>query len=381
MRHKRFMAIIYSSALVLGLSFLLYPQMSSFYKPATSTELATPGPVQTPTGTPTPELTPTEQPGTPTATLQPTATPEPTATPKPEVKLPTLLVANELLTPLPGAQSTVTAYIEAYYKNDFDTLSTLVTDASLLNKELIEKNTANIKKADNIKLYAKPGINGIFSIIYATYSVYYEGIPTPLPQYSEYYVKRSDDGTFKIETVPLSSETRQAFQIARQTEVVRDLYIPTLIQRYHNACLTLNETVLNGCVTDTDYLNLTYLASRYSVTESFSDYEFYVYPGINEFDYVVYVTYNEKIVFSDTPAPCVDFFCIDINDYSGFPLIYQGEIIAATEAYLDTIKYSETMQNRLAEIEKKMQQAILADDDLYDFYMLMNSGSASDSEG
>lgn len=373
MRHKRFMAIIYSSALVLGLSFLLYPQMSSFYKPATSTENVTPGPDQTPTDAPTPDLTPTEQPGTPTATLQPTATPEPTATPKLEETLPPLLVANELLTPLPGAQSTVTAYIEAYYKNDFETLSTLVTDASLLNEELIEKNTANIKKADNIQLYAKPGVNDIFSIIYATYSVYYEDIPTPLPQYSEYYVKQSDDGSFKIETVPLSSETRQAFQIARQTEVVRDLYIPTLIKRYHNACLTVNETVLNSCVTDTDYLDFDYLASRYSVTESFSDYEFYVYPGLNEFDYVVFVTYNERIVFSDTPAPCFDYFCINVNDYSGYPLIYQGEIIDATATYLDALSFSDTIQGILEETNQKMQQALLADDDLNDFYNLIYS--------
>ncbi len=379
MRRKRFMATIYSSALVLGLSFLLYPQVIDFHKPTASTESVTPGVPTTPTLVPTLTTTPIVELETPTTALQPTSSPEPTSTPKPELKLPTLLVANELLTPLPGAQSAVTAYIEAYYKNDFETLSTLVTDASLLNKELIERNTANIKKADDIKLYAKPGVNGIFSVIYATYSIYYEDIPTPLPQYSEYYVKRSADGSFKIETVPLSSETRQAFQVARRTEVVRDLYIPTLIKRYHNACLTVNETVLNGCVTDTDYLDLDYLASRYSVTESFSDYEFYVYPGINEFDYVVFVTYNEKIVFSDTPAPCFDFFCIDINDRSGFPSIFQGEIIEATKTYLDALEYSETIQNKLAEIEKKMQQAILTDDDLYDFYMLMSS--ASESEG
>lgn len=377
MRHKRFIAFIYSSALVLGLSFLLYPQMTDFHKLTASSENVTPGIPATPPLAPT--LSPTDEPENPTAALKPTATPSPTATPKPELKLPTLLVANELLTPLPGARSTVTAYIEAYYKNDFETLSTLVTDASLLNRELIEKNTANIKKADDITLYAKPGVNGIFSIIYATYSVYYEDIPIPLPQYSEYYVKRSADGSFKIETVPLSSETRQAFQIARQTEVVRDLYIPTLIKRYHNACLTVNESVLNGCVTNTDYLNFEYLASRYSVTEGFSDYEFYVYPGLNEFDYVVFVTYNEKIVFSDTPAPCFDYFCIDINDYSGFPAIFQGEISTETEAYLTSLVNLDAIQELYATTLKKMEQALLADDDLNDFYKLMNSGS--DSQG
>ena len=377
MRHKRFIAFIYSSALVLGLSFLLYPQMTDFHKLTASSENVTPGIPATPTLAPT--LSPTDEPENPTAALKPTATPSPTATPKPELKLPTLLVANELLTPLPGARSTVTAYIEAYYKNDFETLSTLVTDASLLNRELIEKNTANIKKADDIKLYAKPGVNGIFSIIYATYSVYYEDIPIPLPQYSEYYVKRSADGSFKIETVPLSSETRQAFQIARQTEVVRDLYIPTLIKRYHNACLTVNESVLNGCVTNTDYLNFEYLASRYSVTEGFSDYEFYVYSGLNEFDYVVFVTYNEKIVFSDTPAPCFDYFCIDINDYSGFPAIFQGEISTETEAYLTSLVNLDAIQELYATTLEKMEQALLADDDLNDFYELMNSGS--DSQG
>ena len=374
MRRKRLMATICSSALVLGLSFLLYPQMTSFHKPTVSAGNVTPGIETTPTLAPTP----TVQVGTPTAAVQPTVSPEPSATPKPELKLPALLVANELLTPLPGVQSAVNTYIQAYYSNDFETLSTVVTDASLLNKELIEKNTANIKKVSDIQLYAKPGVNGIFSIVYATYSVYYDDIPTPLPQYAEYYVKHVDDGSYKIETVPLSSETRAAFQIARQTEVVRNLYIPTLIKRYHNACLTVNESVLNGCVTNTDYLNYDYLASRYSVTEAFSDYEFYVYPGINEFDYVVFATYNEKIVFSDTPAPCFDSYCIDINDYTGFPSIFYGEISDETEAYLTSLVNLDAICELKDATDKKMQEAALADDDLYDFLKLIN---ASDSQG
>ena len=378
MRRKRFMATIYSSALVLGLSFLLYPQMSFRGKTAVSTENVTPGVPATPTLTPAPTPTSVVQLETPTVALKPTPSPDPTATPKPELKLPTLLVANELLTPLPGVQSAVTAYIQAYYKNDFETLSTLVTDASLLNKDLIEKNTANIKKADDIKLYAKPGVNGIFSIVYATFSVYYEDNPIPLPQYAEYYVKHAGNGVFQVETVPLSSETRAAFQIARRTEVVRNLYIPTLIKRYHNASLTVNESVLNSCVTNTDYLDVDYIASRYSVTESFSDYEFYVYSGINEFDYVVFTTYNEKIVFSDTPAPCFDSYCIDINDYTGFPSIFYGEVADETEAYLTSLVNLDVIRELKETTDQKMQEAALADDDLYDFLKLIN---ASASEG
>ena len=369
MKFKRYMTAICSSALVLGLSFLLYPQSPA----ATDTKVA-------PTATAAPTASPVTN--VPTGEEVPESTPAPTATtaptPTPEIEHHKLLT-GDLTATLSGVADVVTSYITSYYANDYDAVSALVTDASLLNTTLMETNAKNVSKVEDITLYSKPGIDGIFSIVYASYSLYYKDLQLSVPQFSEYYVKRLADGTFRIQTVPLSSKTMAAFAEARRSENVLELAISSLIRSYHTACLTVNETLLKQCVTDSDYLDLDYLASRYSVTESFSDYEFLLYPGINEFDYIVFVTHKEKIVFSDTPAPCMESYYISLNPSTGVPSIYLGITSLDTDAYCAAVIQSDEIQALAKETNTDMQEALLADDDLKDFYQLLLSNGSSDN--
>lgn len=366
MKFKRCMTAICSSALVLGLSFLLYPQ-----SPAATDTKATPTSTVAPTASPS-AGSPTNE---PVATKAPTATPAPT--PTPEIEHYNLLT-GELSTPLSGVADVVTSYITSYYDNDFEAVSALVTDASLLNSSLMETNSKNVSKVEDIKLYSKPGIDGIFSIVYATYSLYYKDLQISIPQFSEYYIKRLSDGTFRIQTVPLSSKTMAAFAKARQAENVLELSIGSLIQRYHNACLVVNEPLLKQCVTDADYLPLNYIASRYSATESFSDYEFLLYPGINEFDYIVFVTYKEKIVFSDTPAPCLEAYYISLNTSTGVPSVYLGVTALDTDAYYQAVISKDEIQELAHKIKTEWDEALLADSDLKEFEQLLQSNSSSE---
>ena len=365
MKFKRCMTAICSSALVLGLSFLLYPQ-----SPAATDTKGTPTAAISPTAVPTPSSPTNEQ--VPSATQAPTSTPAPTATPEIEHHK---ILTGELSATLSGVADVVTSYITSYYANDYEAVSALVTDASLLNTTLMENKSKNVSKVEDLTLYSKPGIDGIFSIVYASYSLYYKDLQVSVPQFSEYYVKRLTDGTFRIQTVPLSSKTMSAFAEARRSENVLELSISSLIRRYHTACLTVNEPLLKECVTDSDYLNLDYLASRYSVTESFSDYDFLLYPGINEFDYIVFVTHKEKIVFSDTPAPCMESYYISLNPSTGIPSIYLGITSLDTDAYCAAVIQSDEIQTLAKEINEKMQEALLSDDDLKDFYQLLLSNS------
>ncbi len=361
MKFKRCMTAIYSSALALGLSFLFYPQGT----PASVTE-PHPTVAATPTAVPTP-TSPVED-----SVEQVPATSAPTQTPaSPYMSL----LTDKLGTPISGVSDLVTAYITSYYDNDFEAVSSLVTDATLLNASLMENNSKNVAKVEDITLYAKPGIDGIFSIVYATYSLYYSDIQISVPQFSEYYVKRLADGTFRIHTVPLSAKTMEAFSQARQTEDVLELSISALIRRYHNACLAANEPLLKQCVTNSDYLNLDYIASRYSVTESFSDYNFILYPGINEFDHIAFVTHNEKIVFSETPAPCMESYYIALNPSTGIPSVYLGITSLDTDAYCAAVIQSDEIQAIAKQTNEAMQEALMTDDDLKDFYQLMVSNS------
>ncbi len=365
MKFKRCISAICSSALVLGLSFLLYPQP----KLSTGTSVS-------PTGTVTATPTPVDN-SDPVSSVTDTPKSTPTPAVTPEVTFLPLLT-GDLKDPLPEISDLVTAYITAYYNNDSDTIATLVTDASLFDAASMDKDCKNVKSLENLKLYSRPGIDGVFSIVYATYSLYYSDIQVSIPQFSEYYVKRLADGTFLIQTAPLSDKTAEVFTQARQSGDALKLAVSTLIQRYHNACLAVNEPLLKQCVTDADYLNLNYIDSRYSVTESFSDYDIIIYNGINEFDYVAFVIHKEKIVFSDTPAPCMESYYIQMDEATGIPSIYLGITSLDTDAYCASLIQSDTIQELAKQTNTAMQEALMSDDDLKEFYQLLVSNSSEE---
>ncbi|MDD6036435.1 MAG: hypothetical protein PUC30_09635 [Lachnospiraceae bacterium] len=368
MKFRRCMSAIYSSALVLGLTFLFYPQTQH-----TTAAEPVPSDIVTSEATLPADNSPAD------ISNVPIHNPDSTPDPLPEQTLPSLLTDDTLVAPLSGVADLISSFINAYYANDLETVSALVTDTSMLSAALIEQKSANVSKVENLELYSKPGIDGIFSVVYATYSLYYSDTQTSVPQFSEYYVKRLADGSYRIFTTPLSSDTQKAFLQARKADAVMKLAVSSLIRRYHSACLTVNEPLLRECVTAPEYLNLDYIASRYSVTESFSDYDFILHPGINEFDYIVFVTHKEKIVFSDTPAPCMEYYYIKLDPLSGTPSIYLGITSLDTDAYCAAVTQSDAIQELAEKTNNDMKEALLADDDLKDFYQLLVSNSSADN--
>ncbi|MCH5273637.1 MAG: hypothetical protein J1E35_08180 [Lachnospiraceae bacterium] len=366
MKFRRYMSAIYSSALVLGLTFLLYPQAKT-----TSTKEKEPFPTTTPAVTSAPLLSGLTD--IPDVSPLPTESVTLTPTEAPQKIHP--LFTDTLSDPLPGITELVTSYINSYYKNDLEALASLVTEPSMLSPALIQANSSGVTKVTDLKLYSKPGIDGIFSVVYATYSLSYDNTSPSIPRFSEYYIKRVGNGVFLINTAPLSTETKAALAQARTTESVLNMAISTLIRCYNNACLTLDEQRLEQCVTNPDYLNLEYFASRFSYTEYFSDYNFLFYPGINEFDYIVYVTYKEKIVLIDTPAPCMECYYVYLDPATGNPYIYLGITSLDTDAYCAAVTQSEPIQALAKETNQAMTEALLADDDLKDFYNRLVSAS------
>lgn len=373
MRFKRYLMAFCSSALIFGLSLFLFPQA----KPALTTD-TTPTATVTPTATPVLTRPVATNTPIPTPTSAPTATPspEPVATEPPKQEVPVGLVDDELSQPVSAISELVTTYIQAYYNNDTDTVSSLLMDPSLLDTELMKKDSENIRKVENIELYKNPGVNGIYNIVYASYTLYYEDLQLYVPHFSEYHVKRLPDASFRIYNLPLSEDTEFAFLQARKAEVVQEIAISSLIRRYHSACLVVSEPLLKQCVTDADYLNIPYLSSRYSVTENFTDYDFLFYPGINEFDYIAFVTHREKIVFSDTPAPCMEYYYIDVDEISGLPSIYTGITSLDTDAYCAAIIQNEEIQELAMQTNLDMQDALRTDDDLQEFYQLLVSNAS-----
>lgn len=357
MKFKRTLSAIYSSALVLGLTFLLYPQSMA----ATASKSA-------PTVTPSPDITPTLAVAITGPTDSPALTSEPSATPTDSPAYVHPLYTNELTTPGTTVTDLVTAYLEAYYDNDTETISSLVTDAALIDASAMEAAAMGVKSINDLKLYAKPGINGIFSVVYATYSLDYGNSKLSMPQFSELYIKRNSDGSYHILTEDLPEDTQKIMVQARESEAILKMTISALIRSYNNACLTGNEQLLKQYVTDFEYLDMNYFTTRFTYTEYFSDYNFYIRPGINEFDYIVYVTYKEKIVLIDTSAPCMECFYIYIDPETGQPYIYLGITSLDTDAYCAAITQSSEIQSIADATNRAMTEALVADDDLKDFY-------------
>lgn len=360
MKFKRTMSAICSSALVLGLTFLLYPQTPTAN---VSGSVPTVTPSSDSTVSPAPEVSvaPTQA-----ATITPT-----------QVPFVHPLLTDDLTVPSADVTDLVTAYINGYYKNDIETISSLVTEPSLLNPNVIKNNTDGVTEVENILLYEKPGIDDIFSVVYATYSLSYGNSALSIPQFSEYYIKRSDDDSYLIQISSLPTETQEIMADARISETLLNLAISSLIRRYNNACLTGDEQLLRQCVTDPDYLKgMDYYEARFAYTEYFSDYEFIIHPGINEIDYIVYVTYNEKIVLIDTPAPCIDSYYICLDKVTNKPSIYLGITSLDTDAYCAAVTQREDIQALAAKTDQAMTDALLSDDDLKDFYNRLTNNSS-----
>ena len=373
MKFRRCIMAICSSALVLGLSFLLYPGVAKNAATAYS-----PTPELTVTVTPEPSF-PTQPPVTISPTKRPTASPAPTLAPTsvPEPTLPPSLAEDRLLKPGIDESAVVTEYINAYYSKDFETLDTLVSDPALLNQDAITQDCENVTKVKDIQLYSKIGTDGVFSVVYATYSLYRSDLQLYLPQFKEYYITRLPDGTKLVRTEPLTEKANEAFLQARRSASVQQLAVSTLIQRYHCACLHANENLFKECVSDMTYLPMEYISSRYSVTEAFGEYSFLLYPGINETDYIAFVTHVEKIIFSETPAPCMESYYITLDSVTGLPSIYLGITSLDTDAYYAALIQNDIIQEMALQTEKKLEDALLSDDDLEDFYHLMSSNSSS----
>lgn len=359
MKFKRSVAAIYGTLLVAGLTLLITPDIRTKIQESSKV---------TPTVAPT--VSPAVEAPTPTTVVSPTVTPLPTPTADLD-----LIYQNSIYSiPETSLVNLVTDYIHAYYANDLDAVSEMVTDATMVNRSHMENDSDNVQEIQNLKLYCKPGINELYEIVYACYDIKYNGSSVAIPMFSEYLISKKEDGTFLILNEALAEDTENAVIAARQTEAVLQKSVYSLIQRYHIAAMNGDEDLLKQCVKNSSFLDMDYFESRYYYTENFKDYSLLMLPGINEFAYVAFVTYSEKLVLIDTPAPCMESYFIYLDKYNGNPYIYLGVTSLETDAYYTALEQRDDVQALAEKTNKAMEEAVLKDDDLMNFYQNMSDG-------
>ena len=329
---------------------------------------------------PTSAITPPQPTGTPTLSLnqEATATPEPTPTNTPTP------------TPIPAALTTaieqttdidiidpISAYLHAQYANDIETLQTLVSNPENLSTSYIENVSKDVSSISNLVCYTKPGLQDIDVIVYACFDVKYKSSANTSPCLEELYLTILPDGSYQVYTATLSNETKQQLLQARQMEDVMHLSIDSLIKRYFNARLSYDPVRIRSCISISNE-DMEIMFEKVKHIEEYRNINCLIKPGINEFDYIVFVSFDIKIVSIDTPGPSLNEIYIAINPISGKPYIYYGYISDESDEYAYKLRTSDDVVALATDVDNRLKEAMFTDDLLRAYFeKLVNASEQS----
>ena len=352
--------ILYASTFIWSISLL---HLS--YMPASTSAITPPAPTGKPTLTLKQEDIITPEPS-------PEVSPTPTPTPIPAA----LTTEIEQSTNI-NIIDPVSAYLHAQYANDITTLQTLVSNPENLSTSYIENVSKDVSSISNLVCYTKPGLHEIDVIVYACFDVKYKSSANTSPCLEELYLIKLPDGSYQVYTATLSNETKQQLLLARQTEDVMTLSIESLITRYYNARLSYDPVRIRSCISISNE-DMEIMFEKVKHIEEYRNITCYIHPGINEFDYIVYVSFDIKIVSIDTPGPSLDEIYIAINPISGKPYIYHGHISEESAEYAYKLRTSDESVALKNSIEERLKEAVLSDDLLYEYVnKLVNASGQS----
>lgn len=351
MKIKRTKNLLYicSAVMVLGLALL------SFDAPGPAKQTvsdATPAPTKAPNNTPSiaPSKTP-ENTTTPTPVPTSTPTPSPTPTPTPTPSLAQLNAAIEIKPATDDIGSGLTTVITDYLNNFYS------------NEDL------QVNEINNITCYYKEGLAGINYFVYVSYDILYEGSNVPIPTLEEYLVTIEGE-TVTVHTTSDNSDVQEALLLSRASKSVSDLYIKEMIRCYMNAKLAVDEALLSSIVTDSSYLDFEKIRKTTEYIEEYKNPEYLIYScsdTVSEFDYVVFVAFESKIINIKTPAPGVDEFIIKM-DNNNYPHMFLGNISSESQDYRMKLRMTDEYTTFYkTKAETPLVEAMLSDPSLKDF--------------
>lgn len=363
MRIRRLKSLLYifSSVMFLGLALVSFDTMGP--EQQTSAK-ASPTPVpngNTVANSNTPTPAPTQNPkhtATPTPTPTSTPTPSPSPTPTPSLAQLNAAIAIKPATDDIGAGLTtvVTEQLNNYYSNE----------------------DLQVKEINNITCYYKEGLADVTYFVYVTYDITYVGSNVPIPAIKEYCVTVGGEAVLVNDT-PQNEEAKEALYLSRASESVSKLYIQELIRRYMNAKLACDEALLSSMVTDPSFINIKSIESQTQYIEEYKNLDFIIHSvpdTVVEFDYIVYVTHDVKIINIATLAPGMDEFVVTLDDQN-YPMIFLGYTSDEADAARVASREQEDYQTTFQAVVNRMTEAMLQDPDLLEFIERINSATGT----
>ena len=354
MRIRRTKNLLYicSTVMVLGLALI------SFDTPAPADkQVSSSGPTQAPEHTAAPSPVPTKAPNhTATPTPSPTSTPTPTPTPTPSLgqlnaAIPVRPATDDIGN---GITTVITDYLKNYYSNE----------------EL------QVKEINNITCYYKEGLAEADYFAYVSYDISYEGSNVPIPAFDEYLVCIEGEEV-SVVTESQNKDVQEALFLSRVSDSVSELHIQEVIRRYMNAKLAVDEALLSSTVTDPSYLDIENIRRTTEYIEDYRNLKFLIYKcpeSVTEFDYLVFLAHDSKIVNIATPAASVIEFLVALDE-NNFPKVFIGVTSEATDEYRTTMRKQEEYLNfREIYATAPLAEAMINDPDLLEFIdRLMNA--------
>lgn len=150
--------------------------------------------------------------------------------------------------------------------------------------------------------------------------------------------------------------------------------INKVVKEFYEAKLTCSEEDFIPIVTNANQLDMERLQRKIEYVNSYQNINCYTKKGINEIDYVVYVSYDLELATIDTYAPSIDELRITYVD--GSPKVYLGTISEETSEYLKKLRTSEDVEVLVSDVVTRLDEACASDENLNEFYQNIQKSSA-----
>jgi len=138
--------------------------------------------------------------------------------------------------------------------------------------------------------------------------------------------------------------------------------------------------LLASLVTDPSYLNLNNIRKKTEYIEEYKNLQYLIYEcpdDIPEFDYLVFLANDSKIVNISTLAAGLEEFMITIDE-NNYPQIFFGITSDETDLYRKGIRSQEEYLNFLDNnVTEPLVNAMLNDPDLLEFIERINNATGS----
>lgn len=154
--------------------------------------------------------------------------------------------------------------------------------------------------------------------------------------------------------------------------------INSLVETYYDTKLSGEAEDFSSLVSDPSAIDVDYLHIQYGLVTEFSNFTCYTKNGIGEVAYVVYVSYDSKIVTIDTPVPSLDrLTLVYAEDGSGRLLINTAPTLSdEVTAYCDELFAQADVQDMYTRESQRFEAAIASDPELQQLYNRLDTKGA-----